>query len=103
LTILATLSAAIGTTFAADVCRPLTSSCGGNAVCCAGIQENNCCNLGASTTSVRFTIPNNSRAQAFTGSGCSGSVQTTQNPNARTVCLPYGSGRQSARWLQGLS
>jgi hypothetical protein len=30
-------------------------------------------------------------------------VGTIQNPNARTVCVSYGSGRQSGKWLTGLA
>jgi hypothetical protein len=123
LTILAALTSAA---FAADVCRPTGTDCFGNAACCTGIQENNCCNLGGSSTRIRFKLPNNrsvfspvpsfpllrvsrtnlrhySRAQGFSNSGCSAGGVTTPNPNARTVCLTYSGNRQSGRWLTGLA
>ncbi|KAH7067007.1 hypothetical protein BKA63DRAFT_523564 [Paraphoma chrysanthemicola] len=101
--IVTALSATIGTTLAADICRPTGSDCFGSAVCCLGIQENNCCNLGAASTRIRMVVPANSRSQGWTGSGCTGSVATNTNPQARTVCFTYSSNRLSGRWLTGLS
>ncbi|KAF2195880.1 hypothetical protein K469DRAFT_682116 [Zopfia rhizophila CBS 207.26] len=102
-TILTILSASFGATLAADICRPTGSDCFGTAVCCLGIQEGNCCNLGAATNRIRMVVPANSRSQGWTGSGCTGSVATNQNTAARTVCFTYSSNRLSGKWLTGLS
>jgi hypothetical protein len=59
LTILAALSTTIGTTLAADICRPTGTDCFGSAVCCLGIQEGSCCNLGAASTRIRMVVPAN--------------------------------------------
>ncbi|KAH7389968.1 hypothetical protein BKA66DRAFT_548318 [Pyrenochaeta sp. MPI-SDFR-AT-0127] len=101
--VLAILSSSIGAVSAADICRPTGTDCFGGAVCCLGIQEGVCCNLGAASTRIRMVVPANSRSQGYTGSGCTGTVSTNQNTAARTVCFTYGSSRLSGKWLTGLS
>ncbi|TLD09935.1 hypothetical protein PgNI_06443 [Pyricularia grisea] len=86
---------------AADVCGASGSSCGGTLRCCNGIAAGSCCGFGAST-SVRFTLPANSRGQAFTNGDCTGNSLTFTTANAGTFCLAW-TGRGSGRWLEGRS
>lgn len=57
--VLAILSTNLGAVFAADICRPTGTDCFGAAVCCLGIQEGVCCNLGAASTRIRMVVPAN--------------------------------------------
>ncbi|KAH7116760.1 hypothetical protein B0J11DRAFT_100418 [Dendryphion nanum] len=98
----AVLALAVGLVSAADICRSTGSGCSGNRICCAGIQENNCCNLGAAKSSLIWTLPANSRGQAFTGNSCSGDSAVFKNPNQVTNrCVNFNFNARFARWLVG--
>ncbi|TLD23332.1 hypothetical protein PspLS_07059 [Pyricularia sp. CBS 133598] len=86
---------------AADVCGASGSNCSGTLRCCNGIAAGACCRFGAAN-SVRFTLPANSRGQAFSNSDCSGGSLIFGTPRAGTFCLAW-TGRSSGRWLEGQS
>ncbi|KAI9802839.1 MAG: hypothetical protein M1833_001438 [Piccolia ochrophora] len=97
--------AAIPSAFSADIFRTTGANCGGSRIGCKDIQENRCCRFSAGVRQVLYTLPANSRGQAFSSAACSGSSFVFANPRAGTVCRSFNSGRPilSARWLQGLS
>ncbi|RAL13852.1 uncharacterized protein BO97DRAFT_413069 [Aspergillus homomorphus CBS 101889] len=88
---------------AADICRTSRDNCEGTRVCCNGIHEGQCCNLGATVRHIRYTLPADSRGRSWTGNSCQGEVRTFPNRHAGTSChRPANPGGRSGKWLRGL-
>ncbi|KAF2463411.1 uncharacterized protein BDR25DRAFT_397132 [Lindgomyces ingoldianus] len=88
---------------AADICRTTGSSCSGTKVCCNGIQEGNCCNLGTARSELLWSLPADSRFQVWSGTDCNkGNSGTFKNPNKVTnKCIGFSYPVPSAKWLKG--
>ncbi|KAF1990335.1 hypothetical protein K402DRAFT_417784 [Aulographum hederae CBS 113979] len=86
----------------ADIARTTGNNCSGNKIICKGIQENNCCKLGANTRQVFYSLPDNSRGNAFSGGNCDGNFFSFRNEKKAERCITFSNPVNAGRWLVGL-